>query len=286
MSQGKRIVSGGTVVKQISGPISLLRCSALCGADCGMFHHRSENDICVFFAERYFDAGLVFTSDADWTIGSKIYSVVTKDEWTLVFRGQKEIGVQVWDTWSSAGVSHDSPIAADFPHACLRTDHYSTCDRHFRSHILDNWVNIQEVYMSWIKNDTEVAYILFDGAGTSRDSWFTATGILDSTWAPSIINDTSFLFRQSIKGFCRTNQCRRFYLSGPHTHCRTEWSYSYTLDFQPDSCQRRGFWVPNLSHNIPIFVYSAVNGRSAMGTRHSYPIPDTADVLAIWVKFV
>ena len=72
-------------------------------------------------------------------------AVVTKDEWTLVFRGQKEIGVQVWDTWSSAGVSHDSPIPADFPHACLRTDHYSTCDRHFRSHILDNWVNIQEV---------------------------------------------------------------------------------------------------------------------------------------------
>ncbi|KAK3786680.1 hypothetical protein RRG08_032839 [Elysia crispata] len=285
LTQGLRISSGATAIEQTSGPKTLLRCAALCGADCGMFHYSSVNGICVIFAERYFESGLVFTSDADWTIGSKIYPVLTKDEWTLAFRGQKEIGVQVWDTWSATGVHDDNYIPTGFPHACLRMNHYASCDRHFRSHILDNWVNIQEVYMSWIKDNTEVAYVVFDGTGTSRDSWFTATRILDSTWAPSIINDTSILFQQSIKGYCNGDSCRRFYLHGPHAHCTVEWSYSYVLDRLPDWCQIHGFWEPRLNDSVPVFMYSPTEGRTAMGTNHGYPLPDTGDILAIWVKF-
>ena len=39
----------------------------------------------------------------------------------------------------------DGPLLGDFPYACLRLTDYSQCDRHFRSHIVDKWVNIQEV---------------------------------------------------------------------------------------------------------------------------------------------
>ena len=68
---------------------------------------------------------------------------------------------------------------------------------------------------------------------------------------------------------CKSISCRRFYLHGPHTDCTTEWSYSYTLDLQPDWCYWNGMWGPTLSNNIPIFAYSPWNGRAAMGTDDS-----------------
>ncbi|KAK3786674.1 hypothetical protein RRG08_032833 [Elysia crispata] len=281
---GQRINSGLTVLKQVSGFITSVKCAAVCGESCGVFHYSAVDDICVVFAESHLDAGFSVTSDANWAIGKKFYDKVTKNGWTLAFRGQKEIGVQVWDTWSATGVSHDFRIPADFPQACLRMANYSSCDRHFRSHILDNWVNIQRVYMSWMKNDAEVAYIIFNGTGTDRDSWFQATRILSSNWAPSIINDIPLLHTQSIYGNCKSISCRRFYLHGPHTDCTTEWSYSYTLDLQPDWCYWNGMWGPTLSNNIPIFAYSPWNGRAAMGTDDTYPDLETADALVIWVE--
>ena len=70
---------------------------------------------------------------------------VVQDDWTMVFRAQAGIGVYVWDTWNSTGVNNDNPIPDDFPFACLRLTDYSSCDRHFRSHLLDNWAGIKEV---------------------------------------------------------------------------------------------------------------------------------------------
>ena len=54
--------------------------------------------------------------------------------------------------------------------------------------------------MSWIKNNSEGAYIVFDGAGTDRDSWFSVARILDSTWSPSIVNDAGSLEPPSAYG--------------------------------------------------------------------------------------
>ena len=67
------------------------------------------------------------------------------------------------------------------------------------------------------------------------------------------------------KRFCPSVQCRRFYLSGPHSHCETEWSYSYTIDVYPDWCDSHGYWEPNFIDSIPTFLYSATNGRAAIG---------------------
>ena len=62
-----------------------------------------------------------------------------------MFRAQKEISVPVYDTWMDTGTSHDNPVPDNFPPACLRMFDYGSCDRHFRSHILDHWNGIDKV---------------------------------------------------------------------------------------------------------------------------------------------
>ena len=67
----------------------------------------------------------------------------------MVFRAQSRVGVPVYQTWLNSSLQHDlDPHTNDFPEACLRLTDYGLCDRHFRSHILDNWENIHEVLLS------------------------------------------------------------------------------------------------------------------------------------------
>ncbi|GFS11100.1 hypothetical protein ElyMa_001338700 [Elysia marginata] len=144
---GLRITSGTTITRDVSLPrqMTLLRCARLCGADCGMFHYSKANYTCEVFAERYFDSGVLYVPDDDWITGLKNLSVIVKDDWTLAFRAQSGTGSTVFHAWIATGVHHDNNIQAEFPHACLRFDDYSSCDRHFRSHILDAWTGIKEV---------------------------------------------------------------------------------------------------------------------------------------------
>ena len=74
-------------------------------------------------------------------------AMVIYQQWTLVFRVQKEISVPVYTTWMDTGTFNDNPVQNNFPPACLRMFDYGSCDRHFRSHILDNWHGIDKVIM-------------------------------------------------------------------------------------------------------------------------------------------
>ncbi|GFR97480.1 hypothetical protein ElyMa_000994000 [Elysia marginata] len=107
-------------------------------------------------------------------------------EWVLAFRAQKEINVSFYDTWSYTGLYHDDPVPGDLPQACLRLVDYKSCDRHFRSKILDDWMKIEQIRVSWIKSDVEVAYIVFNGTDTDRESWFSPGRVLSSTWVPGL----------------------------------------------------------------------------------------------------
>ncbi|CAL1534983.1 unnamed protein product, partial [Lymnaea stagnalis] len=64
----------------------------------------------------------------------------------------------------------------------LQLTYSNTCRRHFRSFILDQWVNINMVKFSLYTHGTEVKYILFDGRNSTRTSWFTWSKIINTTW--------------------------------------------------------------------------------------------------------
>ncbi|KAK3756072.1 hypothetical protein RRG08_015381 [Elysia crispata] len=77
------------------------------------------------------------------------------------------IGVFVYNTWTNTGLQDDNPLADDSPPDCLRMAHYGSCDPLFKSKVLDNWVNIDNVRYSLIKSYIEVAYIDFNGTGST-----------------------------------------------------------------------------------------------------------------------
>ncbi|GFO15580.1 hypothetical protein PoB_004208500 [Plakobranchus ocellatus] len=115
-------------------------------------------------------------------------ATITHGDWTLVFRAQRRIGVSAYNTWTNSQATTDSPVLDTFPHACLRLNYYGSCNRHFRSHIIDRWENIDKVKLSLISRDVQVAYILFNGTGSNNKSWFSQERILSSTW-PNLASD-------------------------------------------------------------------------------------------------
>ncbi|RUS88195.1 hypothetical protein EGW08_004027 [Elysia chlorotica] len=267
--------------------MSTLMCASLCGNVCGMFHHSPVTNECSTFREKSYDSGVVLSADPDWTTSYRQnHAAVEQGDWTMVFRAQKEIGVSVWDTWNNAGVHDDNPIPSDFPFACLRLADYSSCDRHFRSHILDNWVGIKEVRFSFIKENSEVAFVLFNGTDTSRDSWFSQDRILDSSWYPHLINEVT-LTETGIYGHYNLQYvARRFYLFGPHNGCADDWVYTMVIDRTNEPCLDSGNWHIPPFQSMPTFYYSPTSlGRASLRTDKAYPLAQTADVLAVHVKF-
>ncbi|KAK3737097.1 hypothetical protein RRG08_016403 [Elysia crispata] len=288
LRKGVRISSGATEIRQMErAEMTLSLCAALCGVTCGTFHVSHTTGVCVTFTEKFFNKNVRLASDPGWTIGYNRF-LVTDGDWVLAFRAQAGIEVRVYETWVSDGTHHDSHLgdSSDFPQACLRLVDYESCDRHFRSEILDSWGKILEVRFSFIKANAEVAYVVFNGTGTDRESWFRPTRILSSTWLPGVTTDS--LTRPEIKGYCSSSAstCRRFKLYGPVTGCATEWAYTLTIDAPYDKCADDASWphAGNPEKDFPIFLYSA-SGRGGLGSDKEYPFMQRADVMAVWVKF-
>ncbi|RUS72689.1 hypothetical protein EGW08_019545 [Elysia chlorotica] len=284
---GVRISSGGTVIiRSVRAKMTVPFCASLCGATCGAFQVSSMTDECVTFSERFHTKGIELTSDPEWTLGYS-QSSVSDGDWTLAFRAQTGLNAYVYKTWVSDGTHHDSPEeAGDFPQVCLRLVDYGSCDRYFRSQILDNWEKIQEVRFSMVKSGAEVAYAVFNGTGTDRESWFHPSRIMSSSWQPGVTTDT--LTRPEIKGYCggTGTACRRFKLYGASLGCPKEWAYTVTIDAPYDACVDQGHWptAGDPAQDFPVFLYSQ-SGRGGLGESAEYPLIQRADVMAVWVKF-
>ncbi|KAK3783872.1 hypothetical protein RRG08_031849 [Elysia crispata] len=207
------------------------------------------------------------------------------DDWGLAFRAQKEINASVYDLWFNESWELDNTVTSTFPKACLDFVNYESCDRHFRSWILSKWENIKEVRLSLFKSNSEVVYVVFNGTGSTKLSWFTPARIIASPWSPKILDET--LTVPSVKGSCDVTVCRRFLLYGPFKKCSVEWFYMFTLDNSYETCMVKGFWpiVGNVVKSYPMFFYSKTSGRASLASNKVYPYAESADVLAVWVKF-
>ncbi|KAK0063894.1 hypothetical protein Bpfe_006579, partial [Biomphalaria pfeifferi] len=96
----------------------------------------------------------------------------------------------MYDTWITNGQHDDNPLSSSSLNGSYRQDNLGGCKKHFRSFILDNWINVKKVKLSVYVNGSDVDYIEFQGVSTSRDTWFKQALISNSSWL-NIITDTS-----------------------------------------------------------------------------------------------
>lgn len=256
-------------------------------SSCDLYHYSTVSNECAIFSQQIkFNPSIDTTSNAGWSFGY-IQQHYTSGEWTLVFRAKERNGVPVYQTWLNSSQQDDHPITKDFPEACLRTTDYSQCDRHFRSDILDNWSGIEEVKYSLVKNDVEVAFIVFYSVGSTMLTWFTHSRILNSTWTPTLDEEMN-LEPMSVEGFCGAS-CRRFHTHVEFDRCRRDYFYTFVIDANFDNCDQGTLnWDVDLidTTTFPIFVYAPGTGPASYGIdRGSMDTAQEADALFIWVKF-
>ncbi|GFR77209.1 hypothetical protein ElyMa_003962700 [Elysia marginata] len=271
--------------------MSNLLCAVACHSEtnCDLYHFSKATNICTIFSQQpKFDPSTSSTSDSDWSIGYILQHWRSSGEWTLVFQAQERIGVSVWHTWSNTSLRHDHPISRDFPRACMSQADYSQCNQHFRSSILDSWNDIKEVYLSFVKANVEVAYIVFDGTGSDELSWFSQSRILRSTWSPALDTDNNIRYF-TLQGACDSSSCRRFHIHEDVTLCRYDYFYTIVVDGPRDICNQ-GFsnWVIQDLSTYPVFMYAPGPGPASYGVSRGSLGLDTArqaDVLSVWVKF-
>ncbi|KAK3765421.1 hypothetical protein RRG08_066969 [Elysia crispata] len=285
LKRNHRVLSGGTKINQVTRKgMTPSLCAVFCGTSCHTFHSSHTTGVCSTFSDRFYiyDQGLMVTSDPQWVIG---YKSPLMDDWALAFRAQKEINASVYNLWNKESWKFDNTVTSTFPKACLDFVNYEPCDRHFRSWILSKWENIKEVRLSLFKSNSEVVYVVFNGTGSTKLSWFTPARIIASPWSPKILEET--LTVPSIKGSCGATICRRFLLFGRFQSCQVDWFYMFTVDNSYETCIEKGFWpiVGNVVNSYPMFFYSKTSGRASLANNEVYPYAESADVLAVWVKF-
>ncbi|KAK3793337.1 hypothetical protein RRG08_011958 [Elysia crispata] len=293
LTSGQRVASNAKQLSFFSkSGMSNFLCAAACHRNnkCDLYHFNSLINHCAIFEEQgSFDPFVDLVSDPDWSTGyiQHLFPIrMRRGVWNLVFRAQSRLGVSVYDTWTDTSLEHDNPVPEDYPHACLRLTDYAQCDRHFRSHILNNWTNIQEVRFSLTKNEAEVAYIVFDGTNTDMTSWFSHSRILRSTWSLGLESETD-LQPVTVKGSCDTFSCRRFLIHESYNLCRYEFFYTFTIDMAFDTCNTGTLnWELLDLSSFPVFLYAPGSDRASMGIdRGSYDRGQEADVLSVWIKF-
>ncbi|KAK3767836.1 hypothetical protein RRG08_018620 [Elysia crispata] len=282
--RGKRLASGVTWMRNISRQgLTLQRCAIACAVDCGMFEFNKVYNACIFYKERNYDIGITVSSDTDWTWAYKRrHTTISHGGWTLVFRAQAKIQVSAYETWNDTAATTDNPVQDSFPHACLRLVDYASCDRHFRSHIVDNWDNVDKVRFSLINNELEVAYILFDGVGSNRSSWFSQSRVLSSSWFNMRADSKVDIF--DLFGFKIVPKLwRTFLIFGPKVICNLDKFYTMVIDQSSDSCLV--FWDIDLT-GYPSFYYSTEPDMGNLYTLFSADQHAQAEVLAVSVTFL
>nr|KAI8739383.1 hypothetical protein BgiMline_023938 [Biomphalaria glabrata] len=269
-------LSQGTQLKIINSTnISLALCASICTIECGSATFSVRQKTCITFRDKFYNFSMIWTQDPDWL-------VLFRDEaiqyggWTLVFRAQNHINVSMYHTWTNNGQHDDNPLTSSSLNGCYRLDNLGGCKKHFRSSILDSWTAVKKVKLSVYVNGSEVNYIEFQGASTSRETWFKQALISNSSWS-NIMTDSSVNYF-SLQGYAQGDHARRFIIFGGHGTCSLETTYFLAVDQASDDCLEN--WkVPAGSY--PIFIASRAKGMIQISLR-DYAL---ADVMAVFVKF-
>ncbi|XP_025104872.1 uncharacterized protein LOC112570546 [Pomacea canaliculata] len=200
---------------------------------------------------------------------------IKKDDWLLVFRATSGLGSPVYDTWTRTGYHDDYTYTrASMPCGCTSTN--GSCDRHYRSRLLDSWPSsaLDKVKLAVYEGGVEKAYMIFTGLGSNYINWFSADRLVQSSWKDLKSSAHNYF---SIIGIDEPNRVtRRFYVSNVHNSCPGDKGWLSIKD-KGHVC----LW--ETADQIPTIFYSK---SETMGTWETAGAPvGRAEVMAVWVKF-
>eukprot|EP00745_Piridium_sociabile_P027934 TRINITY_DN44962_c0_g1_i5.p1 TRINITY_DN44962_c0_g1~~TRINITY_DN44962_c0_g1_i5.p1 ORF type:complete len:253 (+),score=50.84 TRINITY_DN44962_c0_g1_i5:159-917(+) len=192
-------------------------------------------------------------------------------EWALAFRLTTGVRQSAYDSYVDWGRNDDVALSRAFLPV--------PCPQHYRSGLLDHWPSrhIDQVKVSVMKAGKEVAYIRFNGTGSTALSWFSAKRVMDSTWTDLTSQPHNYF---SIKGhFIPGQHSRRFYVNRNYGSCPGDLGWLSVQDQQYDVCS----WG-NLddARPFPAILYS----KKTTFARFQSADLGRADTLLVAVKFL
>ncbi|KAK7468155.1 hypothetical protein BaRGS_00036619 [Batillaria attramentaria] len=196
-------------------------------------------------------------------------TVVLPGGYVLVFRATAGITDKVYEAYTNVGYNDDHRIG--MPCGCVSVNGNESCDRHYRSSLLDAWPS--NVRVSWYLGGQEEAYIEFDGTGSTYLNWFSASNVDSSTWT-DLGTETNNFF--TIEGHSTSTIDRRFFINRNYGGCGVDKGWSVVLE-ESDACS----WGQSLQY--PAFLYSSKTTYAEWNTAADV---GSADVLVIGVKFL
>lgn len=203
------------------------------------------------------------------------------DQWVLAFRLSSGIKMAAYDDYIDTTRDDDHPIARAFlPDPCLEP-HCGHCKQHYHSSLLNVWPSryIDQVRVAVIKDGQEVAYILFNGTGSTAVSWFSPKHVISSSWSDMTSNEANYLFF-SIDGHYDANRRpRRFFVVKNYGGCQGDRGWLCVQDLDTDIC---AWGKVNASHPYPAILYS----KKETFVRFYGADMGRADTLTVAVKFL
>jgi hypothetical protein len=148
---------------------------------------------------------------------------------------------------------------------------------HYRNRIVSNWayIGVKYVKYAYYENNQEVAYVIFNGAGSNINSWFDKRRVISSSYTDLTATRSFNLF--SIAGDYRPREGeRRFIINSHYGGCAVDQGHMVISEEEPPNnlCN----WDNHPKY--PQFLYSKINTIDYWSRR----MFGRADYMAIFIK--
>ncbi|XP_069103837.1 uncharacterized protein [Argopecten irradians] len=199
---------------------STTTCAIMCfnigNQHCLSFNYHHMNGECQLNADSPYTKPSAVKEAADWAI----YYLQKEDDWELVFRAHAYSNLSPYNVWMGTSL----PLLPAEDECRLLTS--TQCTTIYRNEVLDTWdsENITEVQLELYEDGNRVVYLRFDGVKSTKDNWFDANRLIDSSWSMMSINSEFNHF--SILGMCQ----RTFYINKDFGGCVNDLGWMIIMD--------------------------------------------------------
>ncbi|KAK7482378.1 hypothetical protein BaRGS_00026397, partial [Batillaria attramentaria] len=182
------------------------------------------------------------------------------DNSILAFRLTAGTDSSAYGRYTSVGYNDDHPMVhAGWNCGCRSVDGILPCNRHYRSRFLDLWPSslIDTVKVTVYEHGKEMAYVEFNGRGSTYLDWFSPDRVVSSSWTDLLSEPHNYF---SIAGYSQSSPriSRSFFINRNYNGCPGDRGWLVVVDYAPDVCS----W--GQGSPTPIILYSRLSTESTI----------------------